>query len=56
MNRKTLLNKLMKRYSFEKAHSLIQIATEDREFENDDVHITMIRTLNGDVFDFKWKK
>lgn len=55
MNRKELLNELMERYSFEKAHSIIQIATEDREFENDDVYITMTRTLDGDIFGCKWK-
>ena len=56
MNRKEILNELMKRYSFEKAHSIRQIATEDREFENDDVYIMMTRTLDGDIFDCKWKK
>lgn len=56
MNRKNLLKELMERYSFEKAHSIIQIATEDREFENDDIHIIMTRTLDGDIFDCKWKK
>ena len=50
-NRKELLNELMKRYSFEKAHFIRQIATEDREFENDDVYIIMTRTLDGDIFD-----
>ena len=34
MNRKEILNELMKKYSFEKAHSIRQIVTEDREFEN----------------------
>lgn len=56
VNRKEILNELMKRYSFEKAHSIRQIATEDREFENDDVYIMMTRTLDGDIFDCKWKK
>ena len=55
MNRKEILNELMKKYSFEKAHSIRQIATEDREFENDDVYIIMTRTLDGDIFDCKWK-
>lgn len=49
MNRKEILNELMKKYSFEKAHSIRQIATEDREFENDDVYIIMTRTLDGDI-------
>lgn len=45
----------MKRYSFEVAHSIRQIATEDREFENNDVYIVMTRTLNRDIFSCKWK-
>ena len=56
MNRKEILNELLKRYSFEKARSIRQIATEDREFENDDVYIMMIRTLDGDIFSCEWKK
>ena len=56
MNRKEILNELMKKYSFEKAHSIRQIATEDRKFENDDVYIMMTRTLDGDIFSCKWKK
>lgn len=56
MNRKEILNELMKKYSFEKAHSIRQIVTEDREFENDDVYIIMTRTLDGDIFSCKWKK
>ncbi len=55
MNRKEILNELMKRYSFEKAHSIRQIATEDREFANDAVYVTMTRTLDGDIFNCKWK-
>ena len=56
MNRKEILNELMKRYSFEKAHSIRQIATEDREFENYYVYIIMKRTLYGDIFSCEWKK
>ena len=56
MNRKEILNELMKRYSFEKAHSIRQIVTEDREFENDDVYIMMTRTLDGDILFCKCKK
>ena len=55
MNRKELLNALMKKYSFERAHSIIQIVTEDREFENDDVYIIMKRTIDGDIFRGWWK-
>lgn len=55
MNRRELLNELMKKYSFEKSHSFIQIATEDRIFENGDVTITMIRTPKADIFNCDWK-
>lgn len=55
LNSIELLNELMKKYSFEKAHSIRQIATEDREFENNDVYIIMTRTINADTFDCKWK-
>lgn len=55
LNRIELLNELMKKYSFEKAHSIRQIATEDREFENNDVYIIMTRTISADTFDCKWK-
>lgn len=55
MDRKSLLKELRKRYSFEKAHSIVQMATEDREYENDDVYIVMTRTLDGDIFNCKWK-
>lgn len=55
MNRKQLLNELMWRYSFEKAHSIIQIVTENREFEDENVHIIMTRTLGSDVYHYEWK-
>lgn len=55
MNRKQLLKELMKRYSFEKAHSFVQIATEDRIFINDDVKITMTRTLESDLYTLEWQ-
>lgn len=55
MNRKQLLEELMKRYSFEKAHSFVQIVTEDRIFENEDVKITMTRTLEADLYTLEWQ-
>ena len=55
MDRKRLLNELMWKYSFEKAHSIIQIVTEDREFEDENVYIMMTRTLDGDVYYYEWK-
>ena len=56
MNRKDLLCKLKAKYSFEKAHSIIHIATEDREYEDDNVKIVMTRTLMSDVYILEWKK
>lgn len=64
MDYKELLNELWRinavednrRYSFEKALSIIQIAREDREFEDENVRITMKRTPDGDIFDCMWKK
>lgn len=47
INRQELLKELMKRFSFEKSHSFIQIANEDGEFENDIVHIQLIGNING---------
>ena len=55
MSSKELLQALQGKYSFEKAYSILQIATEDREFKNGNVEITMTRTLNGDVYYLKWK-
>lgn len=55
MSSKALLRSLKEKYSFEKAYSILQIATEDREFEDDNVRIVMNRTLNGDIYDLEWK-
>lgn len=55
MNRKQLLKELMKKYSFEKSHSFIQIATEDGVFENNEVKITMTRTLEVDLYTLEWQ-
>lgn len=55
LNRKQLLEELMKRYSFKKAHSFVQIVMEDRIFVNDDVKITMIRTLKADLYTLEWQ-
>ncbi len=55
LNRIELLNELMKRYSFEKAHSIRQIVTENREFENNDIYIIMTRTICGDIYECRWK-
>ena len=54
MNKNQLLDKLMDKYSFEKAHSFIQIATEDGIFEDTDVKITMTRTSEGIVYTLEW--
>lgn len=55
MSSKVLLQSLREKYSFEKAYSILQIVTEDREFENNDVKIVMTRTLNGDIYYLEWK-
>ena len=55
MCRKELLRALMTKYSFEKAHAMIQITTEDRIYEDNGVKITMIRTPQADVFELEWK-
>ena len=47
INRRELLKELMKRFSFEKSHSFIQITNEDGEFKNDIVHIQLIGNTNG---------
>lgn len=55
MNRKQLLNELMWRYSLEEANSIIEIVTEDREFEDENVHIIMTRTFDCDIYYHEWK-
>lgn len=45
LDRKGLLKELKKKYSFEKAHSFIQIAIEDRYFKNDEVDIFVPNTI-----------
>lgn len=55
MNKKDLLKELMKKYSFEKSYSIIQIVSEDGEFENSDIKIIMTRTLKSDLFNLEWK-
>lgn len=57
MNKKNLLRELMKRYSFEKAHSIVQILMEDKKFENDDVSITMTCVNKREIFiECEWKQ
>lgn len=56
MKKTDLVRNLMCRYSFEKSYSIGQIAEEDREFENDEVKITMTRTIQRDEYTLEWKK
>lgn len=50
LDRKSLLKELKEKYSFEKAHSIIQIAIEDGYFRNDEVDISV---SNKSVQQFK---
>ena len=50
MTRHELLNQLMKKYSFEKAHSIIQAAIEDGYYDADNVRITVSETIAGTYF------
>lgn len=45
LDRKGLLKELKKKYSFEKAYSIIQIAIEDGHFKNDEVDISVHGTI-----------
>lgn len=56
MKKTDLVRNLMFRYSFEKSHSIGQIVEEEREFENDEVKITMARTIQRDEYTLEWKK
>lgn len=50
MTRRELLSQLMKKYSFEKAHSIIQAAIEDGYYDADKVRITVSETIAGTYF------
>lgn len=45
LDRKGLLKELKKKYFFEKAHSIIQIAIEDGNFKNDEVDIIILDAI-----------
>ena len=54
-SRYALLKVLRTWYSFEKAHSIIQIAREDREYEDEHIRIEVKVTPQKDVFEWTCK-
>lgn len=50
MNRRELLNQLIKKYSFEKSHAIIQLTIEDGEYDNNQVHVESSRDDAGSYF------
>jgi hypothetical protein len=50
MTRHELLYRLKEKYSFEKAHSIIQAAIEDGCYDNGQVRVTVSETLAGTYF------
>lgn len=50
MNRRELLSQLIKKYSFEKSHAIIQLAIEDGEYDNNQVHVESSRDATGSYF------
>lgn len=57
MTRRVLLNHLIKRYSFEKSHAIIQLAIEDGYYENNEVHVAVAEDLDGiRFFSMRWKE
>ena len=57
MTRQVLLNHLIKRYSFEKSHAIIQLAIEDGYYENKEVHVVAAEDLDGHrFFSIRWKE
>lgn len=56
MTKRELLNQLIKKYSFEKSHAIIQLAIEDGYYENKDVHVAVGESLVGThFFSMYWK-
>ena len=57
MTRRELLNQLIKRYSLEKSHAIIQLAIEDGYYENKEVHVVVAADLDGiRLFSMRWKE
>jgi hypothetical protein len=57
MTRRELLDQLMKKYSFEKSHAIIQIAIEAGYYDDKEVHVTVSETLAGTYFfHMYWKE
>jgi hypothetical protein len=56
MTRRELLNNLIKKYSFEKSHAIIQIALEDGFYENDEVCVRVDESAGTILFfSLEWK-
>ena len=55
MNGYDLLKELKKKFSFEKARSIVQIATELGAYESCYVKITTKRLPDSNVFTLEWK-
>ena len=57
MTRRALLNQLIKRYSFEKSHAIIQLAIEDGHYDNNEVCVLIAEDLDGKrLFYMQWKE
>lgn len=57
MTRRELLNKLIRRYSFEKSHAIIQLAIEDGYYDNTEVHVVHAEDFDGNCFfSMRWKE
>ena len=57
MTRRELLDQLMKKYSFEKSHAIVQIAIKDGYYDNKEVHVVVSETLAGTYFfHMSWKE
>ena len=56
MNRRELLNSLIKKYSYEKSHAIIQLAIEDGAYENNEVQVVVVENHDGTLdFSIVWK-
>jgi hypothetical protein len=56
MTRRELLNNLIKKYSFEKSHAIIQLTIEDGFYENNEVYVRVDETAGTILFfSLEWK-
>lgn len=57
MTRQEVLKELQEKYSFEKAHAIIQLAIEDGYYANDEVHVCIAESIAGSYFfSMHWKE